>query len=254
MLLGIIGASRHHTHRAALTGSTQGMLAVCATEIVTFGLVLGLALLISRASRDDLFLRWRRPWLTLGLGAWYSIAIRMALGFVGTLVCAALVLCHVTTLPEMEAFIKSNKPDLEAAVSLSALKNNPVYAVLSLTLVSFVVAGLREELWRAASLAGLRRLWPRLFGSRVGGCLAAGLIAIVFGFGHLPMGMVAVAGTALIGWFLGCIMVLHRSTWMAVIAHGMFDAATFAAVAYMPKDLLKLEPAALLHCIPPLTF
>jgi len=41
-------------------------------------------------------------------------------------------------------------------------------------------------------------------------------------------GPVAVGLTTLLGFGLGVIMVLHRSIWPAVIAHGMFDATSLA--------------------------
>ncbi len=55
-------------------------------------------------------------------------------------------------------------------------------------LVSFLVGGLREELWRSSFIAGLRALWPRAFDSENGGILAAGIAALFFGVGHLPQG------------------------------------------------------------------
>ncbi|MBM3841498.1 MAG: CPBP family intramembrane metalloprotease [Verrucomicrobia bacterium] len=45
---------------------------------------------------------------------------------------------------------------------------------------------------------------------------------------HSMQGPVAVGLTTLLGFGLGVIMVLHRSIWPAVIAHGMFDATSLA--------------------------
>jgi len=87
-------------------------------------------------------------------------------------------------------------------------------------------------------LAGMRALWPKAFGSSRGQYLAVTLIAILFGTMHLGMGLVAAALAGIVGWFLGVIIVLHRSIWPAVIAHGMFDATTFAI---LPWALEKLQ-------------
>ena len=85
------------------------------------------------------------------------------------------------------------------------------YYWLSLTLVSFVTAGLREELWRAATLAGMRALWPGAFMSRTGESIAIALIGVAFGAAHLSMGALAAVGAGLIGIFLGIILIIHRS-------------------------------------------
>ncbi len=75
-----------------------------------------------------------------------------------------------------------------------------------MTLVSFVVAGLREEIWRAGTLAAMRALWPRAFASPAGQCLAVTLIAALFGAMHLSMGPIAAALAGILGWFLGLII------------------------------------------------
>jgi membrane protease YdiL (CAAX protease family) len=106
------------------------------------------------------------------------------------------------------------------------------------TLVSFVVAGLREEIWRAGTLAAMRALWPRAFASRGGQYLAVTLIAVLFGAMHLGMGIIAAFMAGVLGFLLGVIMILHRSVWPAVIAHGLFDATT---LAILPWSLEKLQ-------------
>jgi membrane protease YdiL (CAAX protease family) len=57
----------------------------------------------------------------------------------------------------------------------------------------------------------------------------------------LPQGLVAVAGTGLLGRGLGIIMAAHRSIWPAVIAHGMFDATTIAFLPWAMDHLQKLQ-------------
>jgi membrane protease YdiL (CAAX protease family) len=110
-----------------------------------------------------------------------------------------------------------------------------------LTLVSFVLAGLREELWRAGVLAGLIGLFPGQFSTNPRKFIAVALAAIVFGLGHLPQGWGGVGLTACLGMGLGVIMVLHKSIWEAVFAHGFFNAASFTmlyvAAKYFPGKI-----------------
>jgi len=65
--------------------------------------------------------------------------------------------------------------------------------------------------------------------------------AVIFGLGHLPQGVLAVAMTGLLGFGLGVIMVLHRSIWPAVIAHGMFDATSLALIPWALEKLQELQ-------------
>jgi membrane protease YdiL (CAAX protease family) len=118
------------------------------------------------------------------------------------------------------------------------VRNDPVYFLLLLTMISFVVAGLREELWRSAFLAGLRAITPRHFTSIRGQIAAVAIVAVVFGVGHLAMGPVAAFMAGLLGFGLGIIMVLHRSIWPAVIAHGFFDATTFLLLRWIQTEKL----------------
>ena len=71
------------------------------------------------------------------------------------------------------------------SVPLSTGQEMTSFFWLTLTLVSFVVAGVREEMWRGGTLAGLRALWPRAFGSLGGQIAAVTLIAVIFDAGHL---------------------------------------------------------------------
>lgn len=48
--------------------------------------------------------------------------------------------------------------------------------------------------------------------------------------------MIAAVGAGILGLLLGFIIVLHRSIWPAVIAHGLFDATT---LAFLPWVLEK---------------
>jgi membrane protease YdiL (CAAX protease family) len=228
-------------HQPDLSHSTAGLLAVCALEVVIFALVFALACRASRPSREELFLVWRPGWWVLPLGIGYSIAIRLAAGMVIFLIVFVLVGSHTVTLASAQEFMTAKRPDVEQLVDLEAMRQHRAYFWLTLTLVSFVVAGLREEMWRAGTLAGLRALWPRAFDSLGGQITAVALIAILFGAGHLPLGVIGAVVAGLLGLFLGIIMVAHRSIWPAVIAHGFVDATTFALVPFALEQLRQLH-------------
>jgi membrane protease YdiL (CAAX protease family) len=175
------------------------------------------------------------------LGIGYSLVIRFSVGVVAFVFILFLLGAKVLTPDSLREFLSANRPDVEALVDVSALRNNPAYFWLIVTLGSFVAAGLREEIWRAGTLAAMRALWPNTFGRRNGEFVAVALIAIVFGVVHLGMGALAAGMAGLLGLLLGVIMVVHRSIWPAVIAHGLFDATTFALLRWTFEHLQHLR-------------
>jgi membrane protease YdiL (CAAX protease family) len=239
-LLASFATGRVH-NGPALSGRVAGLLFVCASELLFFSVLFCLAWLASRASREELMWRWRPGWSVVPLGAAYSIAIRVGLVAVAVVVMAFLAASQVVTPEKVQQYVNVNRPDIESMVSVPAMRHDPAYYWLTLTLVSFVVAGLREEIWRAGTLAGMRALWPRAFGSRLGQCGAMVLIAVVFGTMHLRMGILAAVGAGVLGLFLGLIIVLHKSIWPAVIAHGLFDATTFALLPWLLEKAHHLQ-------------
>jgi membrane protease YdiL (CAAX protease family) len=243
LLVGVLGKVRREAreHFPVLSHTTRGLILVSAIELMVFALVLGLALVASRASRDDLLLRWRRGFWPVPLGIGYSVAIRLVIFILMLVASIALMVAHVMTPQSIREFFSANRPEVETIVDVSAMRENPLYFWLVLTVVSFVVAGLREELWRSAFLAGLRTLWPQHFGTRTGQITAVLIAATVFGFAHLGMGLLAVLLAGLIGLGLGLIMVFHRSIWPAVIAHGMFDATSLALLPWIAEKLPEIQ-------------
>lgn len=241
LVIGILGAHAPDTRGPALSRTARGILIVSSVELLIFGVVVGLAWLASRASRDDLLLRWRNGIWTIPLGIGYSVALRVALSIMVIAIGFVLILTRVTTPDGFQQYFMANRPDVEAVVDISAMRENPAYYWLTITFVSFVLAGLREELWRSAFLGGMKSLWPRRFGSTSGQIAAAAFAAVVFGFGHLTQGSIAVGATALLGFGLGLVMVLHRSIWPAVIAHGMFDATSLAVLPWAMEQLQQLQ-------------
>lgn len=225
----------------ALSGGVQGLLFVSGLELLFFAVFFTLAWLASRASREELRLVWRPGWAVVPLGFAYSIALRLLLGIAAVVVIAAVAATRVATPEKIQAYITANRPDVESLVSVPALQNNPLYFWLTLTLVSFVVAGLREEMWRAGTLAAMRALWPRAFASSFGQCVAVSIIAVAFGLMHLRMGILAAAGAGVLGLLLGFIIVVHKSIWPAVIAHGLFDATTLAFLPWLIDKARHLQ-------------
>lgn len=225
----------------ALSGNVRGLLVVSATEIIVFSIFFVVACLISRASREQLYLRWRPGWWVAPLGIGYSIALRIGLIIIAVAVMAVVAATQTVTPEKVQEYVNANRPDVETLVSIPAMRSNPAYYWLTITLVSFVVAGVREEMWRAGTLAAMRALWPRAFGSTLGQCLAISLIAVAFGAMHLRMGVLAAVGAGVLGLMLGIIIILHKSIWPAVIAHGVFDATTMALLPWWIEKARQLH-------------
>lgn len=240
LLIGVVGVGGE-TRGPALASGSAGLLWVCAVQLAVFAGIFGLAWLASRASRDALLWRWRGGFWPVPLGIAYSVGIRVALGLVVVAMGAILIVTGLVSTESLRAFSLENRPDVESLVDVSAMKNDPLYYWLTLTLVSFVVAGLREEVWRGAFLAGMKGLWPQRFGSRRGQVVAVLLAAVIFGIAHIGQGILGACFAGLLGVGLGLIMVLHRSIWPAVIAHGMFDATSLALIPWAVEKLQEIQ-------------
>jgi membrane protease YdiL (CAAX protease family) len=208
------------------------LLLLIAVELGVFGIVFGTAWLLSRANRDQLLLRWRRGSAFVLLGIGYSVALRLLIAALVAAMVLVLVGTGSMNSKGVEDFFTKYRPAVENLVDVSALRKDPLYFILTSTVVSFILGGLREELWRSGFLAGMRTLWPVAFGSRFGQAIPVILAAVIFGFGHLSQGPVAVFLITALGLGLGVIMVAHRSIWPAVIAHGMFDATSMALLPW----------------------
>lgn len=231
----------HAPRQPALLATTHGLLIVCALEMGIFGVIFGLGWLASRASAEELLLTWRQGWWTVPLGIGYSLALRVAVAIISSLILAILLLTGLLPRESLTQFSAESRTAVERIVDLSAMQQNRAYFWLTVTIASFVLAGLREELWRSGTLAAMRALWPRMFDGRDGQIAGVGLIAIVFGLGHLTLGLLPSAMAMILGFLLGLIMVAHQSIWPAVIAHGAFDATSFALVPIAMEHLQRAQ-------------
>lgn len=227
LLLIFFGHRRLASGRHAALGSVRGVLWAVAMEIVMFGAVCALAWLCSRATAAEWRLRWRGGWGPVWRGVLYSVGFRVAL-FVGILAVVATLIA-VGTLDAKSA--QQFRPHVENLVSIQALVHDRGFYWCALALLS-PMAGVVEEVWRGGMLAGLAGVYPRAFGGRGGQWVAVVPVAVLFGLGHLYMGWPAVAMTTVLGLALGAIMVAHRTIWDAAIAHALFDAGSFAMLAW----------------------
>jgi membrane protease YdiL (CAAX protease family) len=239
------GGLSQHRGGPALSDNVKGLLTACAFELLFFAIPFGLAWMASRASKDALLLRWRPGWMVLPLGLLYSVAIRFGAGIVvGVIVGVGALIVAIsngTSTVDLQKFTLEHRPQVEKLVDLHAMSHSPLYFWLNVILVSLIVGGLREELWRSSFLAGLRALWPNWFASTNGGIAAAGVAALFFGAAHLPQGVLAAALITVVGFLLGVIMVVHRSIWPSVVAHGLFDAASMAALPWVMEYLHQVQ-------------
>ena len=210
---------------AMLPETIGGLWASCGMNLGIFGALFFVAWAVARPSAGSLYLRRSSPWAALGWGVAWSIVLRIVVaGMVLTVMGGFWIWAraHGKEVGSLDGF----RPKIENVITPSAL-HDPLYLLMILTVVSFVVAGLREELWRAAMIAGVLSLLPERWQGRRGEALAIGIAAIVFGLGHLPQGAGGVLLTGFLGIGLGAVLVGHRSLWIAVLAHGFFDATSF---------------------------
>ena len=210
-ILGLLSVAEGLDRGPILSHSVAGLLKTCGIGMLMFALWFFLGWYASRATRDDLLLRWRGGFWPVPLGLGYSVALRIGIAVVAVVVVIGLQATHIATPNGLSQLLATDRPPVERLLDVSALRDNPVYFWLATTVVSFVVAGCREELWRSAVLAGMRKLWPTVFGAGVGQVAAVAVAAVLFGLGHLPQGCMGVAVTTTLGFGLGLIMVYHRS-------------------------------------------
>lgn len=219
--------------QTVLPSTIQELLWVAAENMALFFVIFFLAWIVARPALRELYLgggvripsRTLSSYWLLPLGILYSIAVRIPMSIcLGMAVGVAYFLHHGDP-----AALQAYRPKIEEVIDPSALAD-PLYFFLILTLLSFVVAGFREELWRTAVMVGLLRILPSAWQGWKGRLLVLTVSSLVFGLGHLPQGPAGVLATTILGFLLGGLTLYHRSLWLAVLAHGFFDAASFAAL------------------------
>jgi membrane protease YdiL (CAAX protease family) len=208
-----------------------GLLFDCAWEMVSFGLVFGLAFYFSRVTPDELLLQWRGRFKPLLLGIGFSIGLRVGVGILLQVFFVILITAGIIAPYQILDIASAHRSGIATIVNGPALHHDQVYFLLALTVVSFGLAGLREELWRSAYFAGVKALWPQSFSSRLGQIGVVTSAAMIFGFGHSTQGLIGVIHAGMMGFGFGLIMVFYRSIWPAVIAHGLFDATSIFMMA-----------------------
>jgi len=223
---------------AALSADPLELLGVIGLHLGIFFLLFGIGWGISRATPQQLLLPWNLGWKPVWRGFLYSLGLRFAMA---GLAIAALVVAALFGGIDEET-IEQVRPKVEHTIDTEAIETSSLYLILNATLVSFVFAGFREELWRIGVLAGMQALFPKLFESVLGKIGAIAIVAIVFGLGHYSQGWGGVAITTLLGVGLGAIMVFHRSLWDAVLAHGFFNASSFVMIHILTRYFPEYSP------------
>lgn len=220
-----------------LPSQVSGLLILGAIQLASLVFPWLFAWLFSRATRDELWMRWRNGVAPIWQGALYSVGLRVGVGVIS--VAVLIVLAVVGFDPKMlEAWIKANQPQTQGLTE-AVRAGSTLYKVLMITVFSFVVAGLREEFWRAATMRGLLEILPSRWNANLTKTITLLISALAFGVGHWYQGFLGVAITAAIGVMLGAITLYHRSIWPAVIAHGFLDATTFAMVVLGADKVMK---------------
>jgi len=230
-----------HKGGSALPSSSAHLVFYVGFDLALFAAFWGLGWAFSRATKDELLLRWRGGfWKPIVQGFGYALGIRLSIivvfAFLYFLATIALVVAghDPKTLAHL---IQGASPKTDALFPKGALAN-PVYLLLTMTLLSFVAAGGREELWRTACLAALRHLLPDSWAERARWIGAIALSSVIFGLGHIYQGGLGVVITGCIGAGLGVLTWRNRSIWPSVWAHGFFDATSFLLAAMTASKVI----------------
>ncbi len=232
LLAGVIGGERPPTEGPLLAPDLSSAVRQLTSGGIVFIAVFLIAWLLVRPSRRALYLEKPVSIATFALGFLWSIALRM--GVAGVLLIFLLVFQIFQPSGTFEP-PAALRPKVENLLDPQAL-SDPLYLIFMLTAVSFLFAGLREELWRAAMIAFLIPLLQRRIGTRPAEWTAMCLVAVIFGLAHMPQGWGGVFLTGLLGLGLGSILIGRRSLAEATLAHGFFDATSFALLAVLANQ------------------
>ncbi len=217
-----------------LPGSVRDLLILSGQNLFLFGILAAICWALARPGWTQLRLNRWPGFITWLLAFGYSVGVRLLAAAPIMAVLAYKLFQGEKLMDQMDLRSK-----VENVVAIDPL-SDPVYLLLATTLISFVVAGLREELWRAGVIAIGEELLPRRWSTTARNITLIAVSAAIFGLGHLQQGAIGVVQITIVGAAFGSIIVYHRSTWLAVIAHGFFDAATFVMLRLL-KETGELE-------------
>lgn len=229
----------------ALGGNSQELLNSVLFGLIVFIILLAICWVCSRFTMRGVGLNWlesrtlnasfKKFFMSIFKGMGWSIVLR----FLPLVVLLpGFFIFSLFTDVEQEQ-LSELVPKVETLISRDALSNDPFYLFLNLSLVSFVVAGLREELWRGVSFFLLQKLFPESLSGKWGKAIMILSVALIFGVGHLPQGIMGVLLTTVLGIGLGFLQVWHKSIWEATMAHGFFNATSFLLMAYGVDEFLQ---------------
>ncbi|RYG70977.1 CPBP family intramembrane metalloprotease [bacterium] len=234
-LVSLLNGGRRADEKASAFPKTMPELLIFTLwEFGLFGIVWGVAWLFARASKDALFLRFKDGWLAPLWGVAYSIAMRLGITIFMVFVFVFLSLLGFDVM-KISKTAEENSQVVQQMFAPMIENASPVFQGVMIFTVSFVVAGLREELWRVFTMAGLLRITPQRWNILDREVLALVLSSCLFGLGHIYQGISGVVLTTFLGVILGCITLHHKSIWPAVVAHGCFNAVSFISLAMLKK-------------------
>jgi membrane protease YdiL (CAAX protease family) len=234
LLASLMGGARRSTEGPMLPKTVLGLLIFCAIQMAAFGVVWGIAWLFARPNRDELRMRLHNIWKAIGWGVIYSVGMRLAIALIAIYALVVLSLLGFDA-KELTKLAQQSGEGAQKAFAPAMANTSLVYKFLMISLVSFVVAGLREELWRTFTLTGLQKICPQNWSVTQKNGVALVVSSVFFGLGHVYQGVTGVVLTTFLGLVLGGVVLRHKSIWPAVIAHGCFDAVSFIALALVLK-------------------
>jgi membrane protease YdiL (CAAX protease family) len=214
------------------------LVATCMVEMTFFGFIFSLAWLASRIRLTQLYFRAESPFGAVSRGFLWSIGLRL------------LISVFLVGASELLAAAQGGKPTnleawrahTEALVNAQDLVDQPVFLWMNLTVVSFVLGGFREEIWRAGTVAGWFAVFPSLESSWTGRAAAVTMTAAAFGLGHVAQWWGGVVMTSILGLGLGFVLIWRNSIWEAILAHGFFNATTFALLYLIARYRPDMVP------------
>lgn len=226
------------TTEPALSSSISGLIRDTSLALFTFAIPFGIGLLLTKPTKGDFFINSPMNWfISCALGMGWSVVLRLAI-LVPAAVVAGIII-FLNPKDGINQFVAS-RPKIENLIDPVALAS-PAYAIICITWLSFVVAGLREELWRAAVIRSVSSLGPKGNPTRMMEWVGVFLSSVMFGLAHATQGWLGVLLTGLLGLGLGMIQVIRRSLPEAILAHGFFDASTFLLIFLLQQKKLLIK-------------